>query len=225
MLFFLPSLDPEGFNKAVEGDCSGEKFSGESFDHQISPEGSLLSTRPELAALKSFLTASKYTLVLSIEARGMWVRYPLDNPVENNGLVQGAVTDDEDLLSYLASSYSLDHPTMHTEVNCNGHRFPTGVIRGAEWSPAPNSLQDFMYLNRGSYMISSHVTCCKYPDHSELKRLWRDNLEPLMGFIAQAQQCKLSYNRLGLVGLVVSVPVGHLCRTQFESCFGLDPEL
>ncbi|XP_022093323.1 carboxypeptidase D-like isoform X2 [Acanthaster planci] len=184
----VPSIDLDGFNKSQQGDCQGEHFTGESFDHRIAPDGTLLSNRPELALVKNLLTATHYTLVLSIEAGGMWVRYPLDTTAANNKLTQGAVTEDDDLLSYLATTYALDHPTLHTEVLCHGRRCHAGIVRGSDWMSKPDTLQDYMYLNQGTYMITSHVSCCKFPPHTALKSLWRENLEPLMGFIRQAHQ-------------------------------------
>ncbi|XP_072163837.1 carboxypeptidase D-like [Diadema setosum] len=193
VLTIIPAVDYDGFTLAHEGDCLGDRYEGDLTPNSFGPDGSMLSPRPELQALKDLFAHHNFTLVLSIESNGMWVRYPYDNLFGSHG----ATTEDEVLFYEIANAYASGNPILSGGEECNGHTFEGGVVRGGEWKTMLNTLQDFLYIGQSEFMVTAHVSCCRYPDHGELERLWRSNLEALMSFTLKSHQ--------GVVGKVQTV--------------------
>ncbi|XP_033111584.1 carboxypeptidase D-like [Anneissia japonica] len=172
----IPAADLDSFPTAAENDCG-----------QRTQMNEMNQESPVVHAILSFFESQNFSLVLSIESSGFWMRIPLDNPVYTSRKTHGSVTEDDELLSYLAESYSVDHSTMGSRA-CNGHVFPSGMVHGADLSPTDNTLQDYLYLHKNLNMITAHVSCCKHPDHSKIPELWQQNLQPIMNFIKKANQ-------------------------------------
>lgn len=187
VISFLPVLDADGFTNAQEGTCESNDASILN-PNSITPEGAVTLNRTEMMFLKMFLDAEEYSLVLSVEAGGMWVRYPLDKEYSSYDTTLGSKTEDDDILAYFARQYVAKHPGMaKSDGQCNSKTVKGSVVRGNQLTPIDNSLQDYMYIKRGVFMLTAHISCCSYPPVSELDNLWNSNLEPMLSFIELAQ--------------------------------------
>nr|XP_054749275.1 carboxypeptidase D-like [Lytechinus pictus] len=183
-LTIIPAIDYDGFGLAHEGDCTGSMYEGDFTPNSFGPDGELLSQRPELVALHDLFSEHNFSLVLSIESSGMWVRYPYDNPNSDHG----STTEDNMLFFEIANAYASANSILSGGVKCNGHTYGAGVVNGAEWKNTRNTLQDFLYTQKSEFMVTAQISCCKYPDHVELENLWRTNLESLLKFTEKSHQ-------------------------------------
>eukprot|EP00057_Strongylocentrotus_purpuratus_P011065 XP_011665539.1 PREDICTED: carboxypeptidase D isoform X2 [Strongylocentrotus purpuratus] len=183
-LTIIPAVDYDGFGLAHEGDCTGSRYEGDLTANSFGPDGELLSQRPELVALQSLFTDHNFTLVLSIESSGMWVRYPYDNPTGDHG----TTTEDNNLFFEIANAYASANSILSGGVKCNSHSYGAGVVNGAEWKNIRNTLQDYLYTQKSEFMVTAQISCCKYPGHGELENLWRTNLESLTAFTEKSHQ-------------------------------------
>ena len=48
----VPAIDLDGFDKSQQGDCQGEHFTGESFDRQITPDGTLVRRAVKIGSFR-----------------------------------------------------------------------------------------------------------------------------------------------------------------------------
>lgn len=66
---------------------------------------------------------------------------------------------------------------MHKGVKCDGTNiaFEGGITNGAAWYPVVGGMQDYHYLAHGTKEITLEISCCKYPNSSELINLWNEN--------------------------------------------------
>ena len=46
-------------------------------------------------------------------------------------------------------------------------------------------MQDYNYIYAGCYELTLEISCCKYPNTSELEGFWNENKAPLMNFLEQ----------------------------------------
>ncbi|XP_071946432.1 carboxypeptidase D-like isoform X2 [Antedon mediterranea] len=205
----VPAVDLDLFPNSHENDCKER-----SAKIEVNQEA------PEVAAILSLFQNQNFSLALSLESSGFWMRIPLDTPVQNSRKTKGFITEDNRLLSYLAETYALDHSTMHMgNAACNGHVFPSGTVHGADLKRTNNTLQDYLYLNKDVNMITAHVSCCKYPDVSKIPSLWQQNLIPIMKFIKKANQgvhVSLVNEQGSTVTDAVVSQWSHTCPFTFE---------
>ncbi|XP_070572081.1 carboxypeptidase D-like isoform X2 [Ptychodera flava] len=187
-IHIIPSIDLDGFEDAQLGDCSGDNYTSPSIANVFSTTGEQLSNRAEVEIVQDLFSVIRFSLVLSIEAGGLWVRYPMDSAIDDIAPQGGALTEDEDTFQYLASKYSQEHPILQDGVTCRGFHFKNGIVHGADWIPTDNTLQEYLYTEDRVFMITAHVSCCKYPPVEDLTLIWQDNLEPILQFLEQANQ-------------------------------------
>ena len=81
----------------------------------------------------------------------------MDSPDEGMPSVKGVITEDEELFLDLATQYSLAHPTMHAGVPCEGIDMPGGISRGDHWKRQSGTLQDYVYTQHNSFMVSKNT--------------------------------------------------------------------
>ncbi|XP_065571414.1 carboxypeptidase D-like [Artemia franciscana] len=141
-----------------------------------------------ILATQDFMRHFQIDFGLSIEAGGLYVRYPYDEPME----VEMSHSDNE-FFRELSERYIGSHPTMSkTESQCpnpDGTHPLTGVVKGSSLSiPRVGSLIDFGYNALRAKLVSAHVSCCLFPPAKDLPHLWMDNLESLMSFLDAANQ-------------------------------------
>ena len=61
--------------------------------------------------------------------------------------------------------------------------FQNGITNGAQWYDVPGGMQDFNYVHSNDFEITIELTCCKYPQPSELPKEWRNNKESLLKYM------------------------------------------
>ncbi|XP_077995365.1 carboxypeptidase D-like [Glandiceps talaboti] len=189
-IHIIPAIDLDGFEDAQVLDCEGTEYKGSNLANVFSTSGEQLSDRPEVMALQDLFAFHEFPLVLSIEAGGLWVRYPMDKPrtTASTPLINGVVTEDEINFQYLASRYVSENHILEDGLICRGYHFDGGIAHGADWIETNNTLQDYLYVEEQILMITAHVSCCKYPPVEDLTPIWQDNLEPILQLIESANQ-------------------------------------
>lgn len=199
-IFILPSMNPDGFEHADEGDCEGIKGRSNAngldlnrnFPDQFTNWHSfkLHSAQPETQALMRWIY--KYPFVLSANLHGGSVvaSYPFDDGPSHteSGVYSGS--PDDAVFKQLALVYAQHHPVMKTgKPNCGlGETFKNGITNGAFWYDVPGGMQDFNYLISNCFEITVELSCCKYPLAQRLQKEWENNRESLLSFIEQVHK-------------------------------------
>ncbi len=196
-IFILPSMNPDGFEKAEVGDCEGVQgrpnANGVDLNRDFPDQFTnwnhfnLKNAQPETQSLMKWIY--KYPFVLSANLHGGSVvaSYPFDDGPSHIESGSYSKTPDDDLFKHLASVYASNHPIMRTgNPRCgDGETFPSGITNGAHWYDVPGGMQDFNYLISNCFEITVELSCCKYPPASQLEREWNKNKESLLSFMEQ----------------------------------------
>ncbi|XP_014246155.1 carboxypeptidase D-like [Cimex lectularius] len=203
-IHLLPSLNPDGFEIAKEGDFSGIVGRNNANNVDLNrnfPDQYLAlnhSLEPETKAVIEWL--KKYPFVLSANLHGgaLVANYPFDNNenMKNDG--QSNVTPDNTVFQYLAKVYSNSHPTMHLGQKCKNFEqtFPEGITNGAAWYVVPGGMQDYNYVVHSCLELTIEMSCNKYPFTESLRSYWKINKESLLTFMEQVH--------IGIRGFVTS---------------------
>ena len=143
-IYIMPSMNPDGFAKAQEGDCQGgygrenDNFVdlNRNFPDQF-PVKNQKAPEPETKAMMEWIKSNKFVLSANLHGGSVVASYPWDDsPSHKDAGVYSASPDDE-LFKHLARTYSRYHATMHTGTVCPGDHFPNGTTNGAHWYDVP----------------------------------------------------------------------------------------
>ncbi|XP_044901312.1 carboxypeptidase D isoform X2 [Felis catus] len=202
-VYVLPSLNPDGFERAHEGDCglsdsgppgaSGRDNSrgrdlNRSFPDQFSTgEPPALDEVPEVRALMDWIRRNKFVLSGNLHGGSVVASYPFDDSPEHKATGIYSKTSDDEVFKYLAKAYASNHPIMKTGApHCPGDEdetFKDGITNGAHWYDVEGGMQDYNYVWANCFEITLELSCCKYPPASQLRQEWENNRESLITLI------------------------------------------
>ena len=204
----LPSLNPDGYEKANTGSCSRRagmmNAAGKDLDQDF----------PSLSEYKRFIqdedfdpfgggrqaetlslmewSLSPFVLSANFYDGAVMVTYPFDHHRLGQSKKDN-LTPDEDVFRHIAGTYASNHKTMANSTKCY-KRTDNGFINGAQWQSQLNaysqkgSLKDFSYLFTSNLEISIALNCCKYPKSEYLSKEWENNKESLLTYIEQVHR-------------------------------------
>jgi len=190
----MPSLNPDGFEVAREGTCSGGqgRYNARGFDlNRNFPDYFKANTKrmqPETEAYKEWISKIQFTLSAGLHGGALVASYPFDNAPNSGSTV--SLTPDDDVFKHLALTYATNHPTMHQGVACKSGSpsFPNGTTNGAGWYPLIGGVQDYSYVWAGTMEITVEMSCCKYPPAAELPNHWLEHRQSLVSFLGESQR-------------------------------------
>ncbi|KRX95060.1 Carboxypeptidase M, partial [Trichinella pseudospiralis] len=195
-LLVIPSLNPDGFDASILGDCYGVEGRtnangidlNRNYPNIWKTTNDAKNYQPETVAFMSWVEKISVILSMDIHGGSLVVNYPYDSRVDARSVYSAA--PDDDVLKHLALSYSHNNLRMsqNSETWCplDSERFKDGITNGANWYSIEGSLQDYMYSMRGSMALTLEMSCCKYPNPEILKTIWNENLPSLLQFWKQA---------------------------------------
>uniref|UniRef100_F1LPC6 Carboxypeptidase D n=2 Tax=Rattus norvegicus TaxID=10116 RepID=F1LPC6_RAT len=233
-VYLLPSLNPDGFERAREGDCglgdsgppgtSGRDNSrgrdlNRSFPDQFSTgEPPSLDEVPEVRALIDWIRRNKFVLSGNLHGGSVVASYPFDDSPEHKTTGIYSKTSDDEVFRYLAKAYASNHPIMRTgEPHCPGDEeetFKDGITNGAHWYDVEGGMQDYNYVWANCFEITLELSCCKYPPASQLRQEWENNRESLITLIEKVH--------IGIKGFVKDSVTGSGLENATISVAGIN---
>ncbi|XP_056297404.1 carboxypeptidase D [Pseudoliparis swirei] len=212
-VYIMPSMNPDGFEKSVEGDCAGRHGGrnnaknmdlNRSFPDQYSGTSANPETIPEVMAVIRWIQEKKFVLSGNLHGGTVVSSYPFDDSAIHERQGRYSQAEDDGLFRYLALVYAQNHPGMKTgEPNCPdapNETFKDGITNGAQWYDVTGGMQDYNYLHGNCLEITMELSCCKYPPASELQKEWDLNRESLLAFMEKVH--------IGVHGFVKKAIVG-----------------
>ncbi|XP_023723939.1 carboxypeptidase M isoform X2 [Cryptotermes secundus] len=200
-IHILPSMNPDGFEVAREGQCDGGqgRYNARGFDlNRNFPDYFKQNNKrgqPETDAVKEWISKIQFVLSGGLHGGALVASYPFDNtpnssPVFHSYASTPSLTPDDDVFKHLALTYSNNHPVMSHGKACKAGTpsFNQGITNGAAWYPLTGGMQDFNYVWYGCMEITLELSCCKYPPASELPKFWEENRMSLVKFLAEAHR-------------------------------------
>ena len=98
-------------------------------------------------------------------------------------------TPDHNLFEDLALTFSTNHKTMQLSNNpCGNGEFNNGITNGADWYVLSGGMQDFNYRFSNCYEITLELSCCKFPEESELDNEWNKNKDSMVRYLLKVHQ-------------------------------------
>uniref|UniRef100_A0A6G1SHC6 Carboxypeptidase D n=1 Tax=Aceria tosichella TaxID=561515 RepID=A0A6G1SHC6_9ACAR len=211
-IHLLPSMNPDGYENSVEGDCESEKgranANGVDLNRNFPDRFGLTkengATQPEVGAIMRWSHEYPFVLGANLHGGSLVANYPFDgNGKKENGLYTAA--PDNELFIHLAKTYSSNHRTMYKGEHCYdicgpdkasllNERFSDGITNGASWYVLYGGIQDWVYLNTDCFSITVELGCKKYPLAKDMPRYWADNKKPLIKYMLEIHK--------GIYGLV-----------------------
>ena len=196
-IHLLITMNPDGFEKASVGDCtrydnmSGRK-NGRNVDlnRNFPTKEDLMKNRqqlfnsrePETRSVMRWILDNPFVLSINFHGGAVVSNYPFDDSDQQTGIISR--TPDHGLFKHLANIYASNHGNMFQGVGlCKQQEFPNGITNGAEWYVVKGGMQDFNYLYTNCFEITVELSCCKYPQSSELPNEWKKNIKSLVKFM------------------------------------------
>ncbi|XP_076767108.1 carboxypeptidase D svr [Xylocopa sonorina] len=210
-IFLMPTMNPDGFETSEEGKCESKlDFSGRenanhidlnrNFPDQFNRRtnhlrgGNILAGRQnETIAMMTWIATEPFVLSGNLHGGAIVASYPYDSGTSKHCCIESKSPDDE-LFKYLAHTYADNHPQMRTGSACSSDVFQGGVTNGAYWYEVIGGMQDFNYAHSNAFEITFELSCCKYPNASDMPEYWKSNKESLIKYLEQAH--------IGVKGLV-----------------------
>merc|ERR1712203_86812 len=200
-IHILPSLNPDGFENATKGVCSGYHIgTGRHNGHLVdlnrafpswdnltlSQEELTATAEPEVAAIIDWVFSQPFVLSANFHDGAVVANYPWDDSNERDGMQ--SLTPDDQTFRALASLYATRHKSMFKGSGlCHEDNFPGGITNGAKWYIVKGGMQDFNYLFSNCFELTIELSCCKYPPSEELQTQWNYNKEALLSFLEVVQ--------------------------------------
>ena len=231
-LWLMPSLNPDGFAAGHEGECEGMASGGwgrenanrkdlnrdfpDQFRDGKTQEELVRGRQPETLAAMTWIVSNPFVLSGNLHGGSVVASYPFDDSAQHVMSGRISAAPDDDVFKYLAHLYADSHLTMHRGNICQGDHFQGGVTNGAQWYDVPGGMEDFNYLHSNCFEITMELSCCKYPNRSQLPQEWSNNKEAMMRY--------MEATHIGVKGVVrdaAGQPL-HLAVVQVE---GIDHNL
>ena len=196
-IHLLINMNPDGFEKATMGDCSGyDDQSGRKNGRNVDlnrdfptkddlkkDKRQLFDSRePETRSVMQWILDNPFVLSINFHGGAVVSNYPFDDSDGPSGVI--SETPDQNLFKHLATVYASNHENMFQGAGlCKQQNFENGVTNGAEWYKVRGGMQDFNYLFSNCFEITVELSCCKYPESSDLPNEWRKNVKSLVKFL------------------------------------------
>lgn len=217
-IHIMPSMNPDGFETAVEGQCSGGqgRYNARGFDlNRNFPDFFKTNNKqqqPETKAVREWLEQTQFILSGNLHGGAMVASYPYDNALSSmfQTFSSPSLTPDDDVFRHLASVYSFNHENMHRGIPCRDGTpgFPNGTTNGAAWYPLTGGMQDYNYVWGGTMEVTFEISCCKFPLRTELLRYWNENKKGLLHFLGEVHK--------GVKGIVRDVNSHPISRAALK---------
>ncbi|GFR88437.1 carboxypeptidase D, partial [Elysia marginata] len=188
-IFIMPSMNPDGFEKASIGDCDGVIGRANAADIDLNrnfPDqfgGNKGKIQPETQAIMDWINSQPFVLSANLHGGSVVASYPFDDSATHVLFNHYSAAPDDQLFKLLAHTYSNNHLTMYKGHQCPGDDFKDGITNGANWYDVPGGMEDYNYLHSNCFEITIELSCCKYPHPDALTQEWENNRESLLAYL------------------------------------------
>ncbi|XP_070205330.1 carboxypeptidase D-like [Littorina saxatilis] len=209
-IHIMPSMNPDGYEMAQEGDASGVTGRANfhhvdlnrNFPDQYRNDGVNHVQEPETVAVINWMTSIPFVLSANLHGGSLVANFPYDDTVQGTSVY--SKSPDDVVFKELAEAYSLAHSTMHEGHPCpalSGEYFTDGVTNGAEWYSVDGGMQDWNYLHTNCFELTIEMGCVKFPTADKLPAFWQANKFSLLVYMGQVHK--------GVRGFIVDKETKH----------------
>lgn len=210
-IFLIPTLNPDGFYKAKEGDCySARQNSGRANNlnvdldtdfkfHKYNDISEVLANNKLQDETKSFLDwlvlEGKHLEMFALLRTGLTgVTYPYDETPNqltehtylSSNMPATSNPADRNLFEFLGNQVYYKYQEAPVNSGCTPSGNNVTVMDGAQSSPTYGTLNDFLYRFTNVFPINVYLDCCKYPPRDTLKIKWLQHANSMIALIRSA---------------------------------------
>ncbi|XP_023325363.1 carboxypeptidase D isoform X2 [Eurytemora carolleeae] len=195
----LPTMNPDGFNRATIGSCGGQDFlSGRWNENKIdlnrnfpswfqlqlnkSIQQILETKEPEVRAVANWILSESWILGANFHDGAVLATFPWDF-YKGDQRIGDHITEDDEVNRYITGEYADKHLTMTNGSACAKYSYLGPTANGAAWYPKNGTLKDFGYIVGSGLEYVFELSCCKFPSTYFLPREFENNRESLLGFL------------------------------------------
>lgn len=193
-VFLVPTMNPDGFSARRRNNANSVDLNRD-FPDQFNEPGMpdrFDARQPETAAMMRFSESVNATAALNFHEGALVANYPYDAISGTNRKAGYSKSPDDAAFRRLAKVYAHAHPTMATAAN---EEFPEGITNGARWYPLWGGMQDWHYVKTQTMDVTVEVNERKWPDESQLARLWTEHAPAMMAY-AKTVATESTFGRL-----------------------------
>lgn len=175
-LFFIPTLNPDGYENHRRGnkqwtDLNRDFPDFSTNDNINSGEGRALET----IAMMEFSSKRHISLSGSFHDGAVVVNYPWDTVKELAPL--------DDMIQELSLSYA-----RHNEDIISSSQFKNGITNGYAWYHVDGGIQDWAYYFHDNLMITLELSNTKWPKIEEIDHQYNINKDSIWNFMKNISQ-------------------------------------
>ncbi|XP_049794262.1 carboxypeptidase D-like [Schistocerca nitens] len=211
-IHIMPSMNPDGFENSSEGSCETKNDSSgrtnangvdlnrdfpDQFDQNQNDHVYITTGRQnETLAVMTWIVSNPFVLSGNLHGGAVVASYPFDDSGTSRECCKESKSPDDALFQSLARTYAAANPKMTEGSACPLEKFKNGITNGAMWYEVKGGMQDFNYVYSNCFEVTFELSCCKYPNASELSTEWENNRESLLSFMEAVHK--------GIKGLVLN---------------------
>ncbi|XP_049274698.1 carboxypeptidase M-like [Rhipicephalus sanguineus] len=146
--------------------------------------------QPETASVRRWSSEIPFVLAATLHGGVLVASYPYDHARSIRGKLPVFADPDDDVLRHLDEVYSFNLPacTWASLAHPTSWNFKNGTTNGAAWYSFDGSMSDYNYVYEGCLDVTLEISCCKFPNSSELARMWDENRQPLLAYLAEVHK-------------------------------------
>ncbi|CAB3400528.1 unnamed protein product [Caenorhabditis bovis] len=198
-IHLMPSMNPDGYELAIEGDHSGVlgransngKDLNRNFPSRFPNYYPTSDIQPETIAIMNWTRQIPFVLSANLHGGTTLVNYPFDDYPTRSRQSHYSPSPDNALFVRIAYSYARGHDRMWKKgPRCLNDELNLpidpkhGIINGADWYIVSGGMQDWNYLNTNCFEVTIEINCEKFPRAKSLRYLWNENKYALLHFIS-----------------------------------------
>ncbi|CAD5121099.1 DgyrCDS9639 [Dimorphilus gyrociliatus] len=203
-IHIMPTMNPDGMEKSISNmelhSCTGvggrynsnKEDLNRNFPDKIVPKSQSNlqpETRNVILSIMKWLETEKFVLSANFHGGALVVSYPYDsypNAIDN-GPSKEYLTPDNDIFTHLSRVYANSLPVSKADFKCNSfENFDEGITNGAAWYPIVGGMQDYNYIVHKTFELTIEMSCCKFPNASDLPSLWQRHKNSLIIFLQKS---------------------------------------
>uniref|UniRef100_A0A672RRC1 Carboxypeptidase D, b n=1 Tax=Sinocyclocheilus grahami TaxID=75366 RepID=A0A672RRC1_SINGR len=183
-IYIMASMNPDGSERAVEGDCSGSSEGRENAKHydldkSFSDRDESFSKTsedlPEVTAVMKWILEKKFVLSGSLHGGSVMATYPFD---DGSSYATAELTADEAVFRHLAQTYTENHPIMRMD-NPDCPDVPDKNLGDGI------DMLTWAYHSTDTLAVNIGLSCELLPPEELLSEYWEKNYGALLHFIQQ----------------------------------------
>lgn len=177
-IFIVPSMNPDGFERARRFNNRGVDLNRDFPDFTIDNNDTLAGRALETQAIMKLHERFHFVASLNYHGGDVCFNLPWDTIANDNPRTKFG---DDHILNPMGRAYADSNPTMRAN-----NSFDRGLTYGFEWYLVNGGMQDWSIYYRQSMHATVELSMAKWPPKTYLPVAWSENKEGMTAFLERS---------------------------------------